>query len=1627
MGERAGRRLAWLLAVAGAVAAGCDDGESGQGQDAPDRGPGIAGDAAPSDGGRDVDARPAGEDAGPDAAPPPAACADGVDNDRDDRVDFPADPGCAGEDDDDELDPPETECADGVDNDNDGRADLEDPDCEGPRDRTESGFDPVTACQNDRDDDGDGRVDFPYDPGCEAAGDGDEDDLEVPPACADGLDDDGDGRTDWPEDPGCAGAGDGDEADLDPAPACANGVDDDGDGLTDWPADFGCLGAGESNEAGGCGTTRPTLLLTDGAPVDADTSTGLAGDAASCGGAEGPSLVFEYHLERPLDALVFTTAFPETRVPTALAVRSSCNGAELACDAGGAQGAPGSTVRVPQPLPGTYFVFVDTRAAEGGAVRLGVERFAAPACRDGLDNDGDGAIDRRDPGCDSLADGDEADPAERPACSNRIDDDTDGRTDFPADPACLAAGGASEVEACGAGVGAEELVLPMPARVMGAFGPEDALDDTCGGEDLGPEKVYTFFLPQAATVVASTQHPGTVGRTALTLRSDCDDVATEAACARGTDVAPGARVEVRVLPAGRHYLIVEPHGEPAAFELSLEARLLGPACANGLDDDGDGAVDGEDRGCAAADDDEAGDADAACGNGADDDGDGRVDFPSDPGCFGLGDDDEADPASAPACANGIDDDGDGRADFPDDPGCQGRGDVREDDPARTPACSDRADNDEDGLIDEPDDPGCAGPGDWSEAEGAGVPTCANGRDDDGDGLADWPADPGCRGRGDDDEADPAEAPRCANGRDDDADGFTDWPEDAGCGWASDSDEIDPVPPARCHNRFDDDRDGLVDWPDDPGCSAAGDNDESNPPLCGNGQDDDGDGRLDLADPGCESRGDNDERDPDPLPECGNGLDDDMDGQTDWPADADCPAAGARNEARACSLDVETIEVGQAGGRFEVPLSMRANATRGSCVGEFRDMAEVVLVIRLDQPSDVVVETSGGDGDPYLFARRDCDDGGTEIACDDDGGNGLDSRIAMTGLARGTYFVFVDGRRDGAITASVTITSNITECSDEADNDDDALVDLLDPGCTGPRDASEVDPAVPPVCANGADDDGDGRTDYPADPECGAAGGGAEVARCELAEVVELGQEGGRLSLNTAGAGDNYAGDACGSDGAPERVVALTLRVASRVTLETDDSSEDTILYVRSDCDDVATELDCDDDGGDSPLSRLEFDRLEAGTYFVFVDGFNDDDFGPVDLVATVTALVEACADGEDNDRDGRIDADDPGCTGADDGDETDPAELPACADGVDNDDDGFVDLADLACATAGGDEEAQFCAERRAVDLTDTGGAIVDNTELADADVTLACGGRGAGDAVFRFRVKEDQAGGTLVASIANPGTAIDGAVVSVRRFCDDPDTELACADGEGGTVTLPDARSGDYYIVVDGVGAPLVTSRASAIELPSPGPDGEGTYTPGRLFSPPDADGSDAWTPESGETLGGVSLWHENVPTGLSLVPGDRRVNVNGLLVRVLTDFAAPTVLRVRLLPAGDDSGPLFIESLSTLAESADVAEVRQMAVGDVQLPYFVTDHDGFVDSTQVVFALVPSRVDQVAGVQYRLIGEQAVRMRGAQIDLPAALYFAPGYAPAADVAEAIAADLFYPGDRESSGAIELTVELRP
>ena len=62
----------------------------------------------------------------------------------------------------------------------------------------------------------------------------------------------------------------------------------------------------------------------------------------------------------------------------------------------------------------------------------------------------------------------------------------------------------------------------------------------------------------------------------------------------------------------------------------------------------------------------------ACNDGVDNDLDGKADYPNDPGCDFILDDDESDPcpgAGCPVCSNAADDDTDTKTDYPADPSC----------------------------------------------------------------------------------------------------------------------------------------------------------------------------------------------------------------------------------------------------------------------------------------------------------------------------------------------------------------------------------------------------------------------------------------------------------------------------------------------------------------------------------------------------------------------------------------------------------------------------------------------------------------------------------------------------------------------------------------------------------------------------------------------------------------------------------------------------------------------------------------------------------------------------------------------------------------------------------------------
>ncbi|MCA9524757.1 MAG: hypothetical protein KC549_00485, partial [Myxococcales bacterium] len=302
-----------------------------------------------------------------------------------------------------------------------------------------------------------------------------------------------------------------------------------------------------------------------------------------------------------------------------------------------------------------------------------------------------------------------------------------------------------------------------------------------------------------------------------------------------------------------------------------------------------------------------------------------------------------------------------------------------------------------------------------------------------------------------------------------------------------------------------------------------------PPQCRDGRDNDGDGRVDLADPGCTESEDADEVDPDEAPVCFNDLDDDGDGLVDWPTDPDCVAAGGPEEAPPCSLNSPIARLGQQGGELMLPALQGPGSAQARCEAGLG--AETVIVLTLTDPSDVEFQVFTAAGMPLqsvLHARRVCEDQETEVGCRP-GARAMEP-LNLVELDRGTWFLFAEQglvAPPGGLIARVMVQSAITECNDLIDNDGDGLIDVADPGCERGRDDSERDPGMLPQCADGIDNDGNGVIDWPDDEGCVAAGDPEETPPgISLGEAAGYGHHGSCNTWNACGNAQTCANAAC---------------------------------------------------------------------------------------------------------------------------------------------------------------------------------------------------------------------------------------------------------------------------------------------------------------------------------------------------------------------------------------------------------------------------------------------------------------------------------------------------------------------
>ncbi|PIN86251.1 hypothetical protein COV19_05575 [Candidatus Woesearchaeota archaeon CG10_big_fil_rev_8_21_14_0_10_44_13] len=453
----------------------------------------------------------------------------------------------------------------------------------------------------------------------------------------------------------------------------------------------------------------------------------------------------------------------------------------------------------------------------------------------------------------------------------------------------------------------------------------------------------------------------------------------------------------------------------------------------------------------------------------------------------------------------------------------------------------------------------------------------------------------------------------------------------------------------------------------------------------------------------------------PLPECSDGIDNDADGLVDFPSDPGCVNATdddetdtvpCTNHLNITRIDIGTLEIFEG---FAYPMNNNYLAmgylpfddyftnTGASTIrnvnyttmmtnqsgDSFTESSSIVHILPFstyvegqdfDIPStlseglyNISVDVEGVDSYGcaqddqfrfYLIVNRSAPSYECSDSADNDGDTLIDANDPGC-YDTGSYNPFDDDEND-----------TLPECSDNFDNDGDNLTDFpSDPGCISISDDNETDVIIIyPECSDGIDNDGDGLIDYPLDPGC----------------------------VNPI---DNNETDG-GNQTNEEPFVVLFYPFNGMITNETD------LPFMYGVFDDSASWLNCtlytNISGTFQPeqslltlngfFGTMYGQDIPDGTYIWNVrcsDGVNSA-FAPENWTFTITGStpVYQCNDGVDNDGDSRIDyPNDPGCSDANDDNETDIVTQPQCSDGIDNDGDGLVDMADPDCQNADDNDE----------------------------------------------------------------------------------------------------------------------------------------------------------------------------------------------------------------------------------------------------------------------------------------------------------------------------------------------------
>lgn len=376
-----------------------------------------------------------------------------------------------------------------------------------------------------------------------------------------------------------------------------------------------------------------------------------------------------------------------------------------------------------------------------------------------------------------------------------------------------------------------------------------------------------------------------------------------------------------------------------------------------------------------------------------------------------------------------------------------------------------------------------------------------------------------------------------------------------------------------------------------------------------------------------------------------------------------PPAQACSQARAISPGITQGDTSQRGDSFQ---STCANSSPGP---------DEVFSLQVTSPSRLRARSSQNGFDGSLYMRTTCADFSSEIACNDDYMGTSASEISAM-VQPGTYYLFVDGYSNGSGgthtlqvdlapsagggAASDTCRSAQTAAPGVVSGDTFQAADDLAGSCGGQGNADVVyeinlpdastvtaqvsNAAFNPVmyfqsrCGTAGSEQAcaqsnqisanlprgrhylvvDGRTpnDFGAfEIQLEIRSAAAAQNACRRATRIRPGQT---VRGNTTGNTDNFHASCAGGARSPEEVYSL--RVPRRMDVQIDSTTNnfDGALYLRSDCMSEPSEVACDDDFQSTTASRI-ITTLDPGTYYIFMDGFSQNNAGDYELTVTTGA------------------------------------------------------------------------------------------------------------------------------------------------------------------------------------------------------------------------------------------------------------------------------------------------------------------------------------------------------------------------------------------------------------------------